>query len=130
MKLEELKDLEGRNCIVVEMSKGIAVKLLCFFEEGGMIKANLEYISKNGFSYNKVRLHGEPWFKEWWVTNHGSGKIIDISTRPDEIYRDGDYLYFGVSWGGPRLFFSDQLVNKVIRKEEDGIEDLILEFVT
>lgn len=115
MDLDGLKDLDGRNCILLESGRGMAVKLVGFFEEGGMINANTECISENGFSYNLIIMPGESWLKEWWVTN--IGVIIKNCTQSAQIYRNGDYLYFGMYGSGVRLFFSNELVNKVIRKE-------------
>ena len=128
MDLTMLKDLEGRSCVALESDRGITVKLHRFKENKGMVKGKLEIITQHGFSQNRMRLEGEPFVREWWPT--GTGEIFDISTQSDQIHRNGDYIYFGMyGFGGVRLLFSEKLVNKVINKIEDGLEELIDEYI-
>ena len=85
MEIHNLKDFEGRACVVLESGRGWAVKLISIIEQENMIKAQLEFISTNGFTQNRLfRIREEPFIESWWAIN-SLDKSYEIVTQLDEL---------------------------------------------
>lgn len=70
---------------------------------------------------NRIRTNGEPAIAGWHDDDADLVKSFTIAQPQDNVFRSPRaYVHFSSPYGGTRLLFLDEYVDKVRRKDEDG----------
>ncbi|WP_124543777.1 hypothetical protein [Piscinibacter terrae] len=119
--MNDLKDLLGKECVLVESGRGMVVRCLRFYDDDALLWAEFEVAHPTVFVMNRVRLNGEPAIKSWDDNPKRIGDAVKIGQPRNQIFRSPKpYLHFSSPYGGTRLFFLNEYVDKVRRKDADG----------
>lgn len=123
MTAAELADLLGKECVVIESGRGTVALARAFRVDESRVYADLETTHSTMLQMNRMRMNGEPAVAGWQDVFDRVGKQFTIF-QPKEYVRRGPraYLHFSSPYGGTRLLFLDEYVDKVRRKDDSGWE--------
>lgn len=114
MKMSNVADLQGKECVLIESGRGRIVRCLRFYEDEVRLYADFEITHSHVFTMNRVCLNGEPAIANWEVDFKRVGEVFGIFQPKNQIFRSPRlYLHFSSPFGGTRLFFIDQYIDKV-----------------
>jgi len=123
MNASELEDLVSKECVLIESGRGSIVRLKAVRDDSERLWADLEYTHPTRFSMNRIRLNDEPPIESWYDEQADLGKIFTIFQPKINVHRTPQaYVHFSSPYGGTRLLFLDEYVEKVRRKDGDDWE--------
>jgi hypothetical protein len=123
MKANDLTDLLGKECVLIESGRGTIFRCLNFYDDETFLYADLEVSHPTVFVMNRIRLNGEPSIADWDDSSESVGKLFKIFQPQNQVFRSpNSYLHFSSQFGGTRLLFLSEYIDKVRRKDAEGWE--------
>lgn len=121
MNASDLTDLLHRECVLIEAGRATVVEVQAFRENGNDLFAELKIVDGSEAQMNRIRKEGEPEIARWADISDKVGNVFTIFQARENVYRSIPwFLHFSSSYGGTRLLFLDDYVNKVRHRDGDG----------
>jgi hypothetical protein len=123
MKANELTDLLGKECVLIESGQGMIVRCLNFYDDEIRLYADVEMSHPTIFGMNRIRLNGEPVIADWDGNSESVGESFNIFQPQNQVFRSPkSYLHFSSPLGGTRLLFLSEYIEKVRSRDAEGWE--------
>jgi hypothetical protein len=122
MNIEELADLLNRECVLIESGRGRIMRCVAFRENDASIYADLVGADSTLLVMNRIRMNDEPAIGSWSDDAKKVGEPLTIFQPRSQVFRSGAYLQFSSPFGGTRLFFLAEYVEKVRSRDPNGWE--------
>lgn len=122
MNIKELADFVNKECVLIESGRGRIMSCITFREDNEKIYADLVVADSTLIVMNRIRMNNKPAIDSWSDDPKRVGESLTIFQPRTQVFRSGAYLHFSSPYGGTRLFFLAEYVDKVRRKDPDGWE--------
>ena len=119
MNAADLLDLQGRECVLLESRRATVVMAHGFRDDAASVYADLQVSAASAFEHSS---DGGPFITRWDDISQRVGDIFTIFQPKAQVWRSGAYLHFSSPFGGTRLLFLDEYVEKMRQQDSSGWE--------
>ncbi len=119
MNASDLLDLHGRECVLLESRRGKLVTAKGFRDDASSVFADLQVAAASAFEHSS---DGGQFITRWEDVSQEVGRTFTIFQPKAQVWRSGAFLHFSSPFGGTRLLFIDEYVQKVRQQDSNGWE--------